>query len=59
MPIDEYTPPPSVLSEDEQQAAMEKSPNGTWAVLFIYGVIFILTFLYFWFGLFVPAGSIR
>ncbi|NOR63434.1 MAG: hypothetical protein GQ535_13195 [Rhodobacteraceae bacterium] len=59
MSDDEYTPPPSVLSEKEQQAAMEKSPYGTWAVLLVYGIIFILTFLYFWFGLFVPAGSIK
>jgi len=55
---DEYTPPPSVLSEAEQQKVLESSPHGTWAVLFIYGVLFVLTWLYFWYGLFVPAGQI-
>lgn len=59
MSQDEYTPPPSPLSEEEQQRALGSSPRGTWAVLFIYGIIFILMWLYFWYGLFVPAGSVR
>ncbi|HGG04262.1 MAG TPA: hypothetical protein ENK28_02295 [Aliiroseovarius sp.] len=58
MTEDEYTPPPSPLSEAEQQVALESSPRGTWAILFIYGIIFILTWLYFWYGLFVPAGAV-
>ncbi len=59
MSQDEYSPPPSPLSEDEQQRVFESSPTGTWAVLFVYGVLFILMWLYFWYGLFVPAGSIQ
>jgi len=59
MDTDEYTPPPSPLSEAEQQVALESSPRGTWAVLFVYGVLFALSWLYFWYGLFVPRGIIH
>ncbi len=55
---DEYTPPPSQLSEAEQQEVLASSPHGTWAILFFYGVIFVLMWLYFWFGLFLPAGQV-
>ena len=59
MTEDAYTPPPSPLSEPEQERAMAEAPRGTWAVLAIYGILFVLTWLYFWFGLFVPAGFIN
>ena len=59
MQQNEYTPPPSPLSEEEQQRALDSSPRGTWAVMFVYGVLFVLMWLYFWFGLFVPAGSVQ
>lgn len=55
---DEYTPPPSPLSEEEQQEALASSPRGTWAILFFYGVLFIVMWLYFWYGLFLPAGQV-
>ena len=38
---------------------MAEAPRGTWAVPAIYGILFVLTWLYFWFGLFVPAGFIN
>lgn len=56
---DEYLPPPSPLSKEEPQRVLEGSPHGTWAILLVYGIIFVLTFLYFRFGLFIPAGLIQ
>lgn len=48
-----------VLSEDEQIKILESSPRGTWAILGIYAVIFTLSWLYFWFGLFVNYGPVK
>ncbi len=56
---DDLSPPPSVLSEEQQQVIFDSSPKGTWMVLFIYGVIFMLLWLYFWYGLFLPAGLVQ
>lgn len=56
---DDLSPPPSVLSEEQQQVVFDSSPKGTWMVLFIYGIIFMLLWLYFWYGLFLPAGLVQ
>ena len=47
------------LSEKEEKEILESSPKGTWAILSIYAVLFILGYLYFWFGLFLPRGSVN
>lgn len=47
------------LSEEEQKEILESSPKGTWVIMFIYGILFTLGFLYFWFGLFVARGPIN
>jgi len=52
-------PTESPLSEAEKEQALASSPRGTWAILAIYGVVFMATWLYFWFGLFVPAGLVK
>jgi len=56
---DEYTPPDSVLDEEDQRRILEGPARGTWAVLGVYGILFAVMWLYFWFGLFVPAGLVR
>jgi hypothetical protein len=48
----------SPLSEAEQQAVLESAPVGTWAILAVYVVLFVLGWLYFWFGIFVPRGLV-
>lgn len=47
------------LSEEEQKKILESSPKGTWVIMFIYGIVFTLGFLYFWFGLFVARGPVN
>ena len=47
------------LSEEEKKKILESSPKGTWVIMFIYGILFSLGFLYFWFELFVARGSIN
>ncbi len=44
------------LSEEEKQKILNSSPRGTWAVLMIYAVLFMVGWLYFWFGLYLPRG---
>ena len=47
------------LTEQEKENILNSSPRGTWAILFIYGILFTLGWLYFWFGLFVPRGPVN
>ena len=47
------------LSEEEQKKILESSPKGTWVIMFIYGILFSLGFLYFWFELFVARGPVN
>ncbi len=47
------------LTDKEKKTILNSSPRGTWAILFIYGILFTLGWLYFWFGLFIPRGSIN
>ena len=47
------------LSEEEQRKILESSPKATWLIMFIYGIISTLGFLYFWFGLFVARGPVN
>lgn len=48
-----------VLSDDEKEKILNSSPKGTWIILLIYGVLFTLGWLYFWFGLFIPRGPVN
>lgn len=48
----------SSLSEEERKAILESPPVGTWAILAVYMVLFVLGWLYFWFGIFVPRGLV-
>lgn len=47
------------LSEEEEKKILESPPRGTWAIMFIYAVLFVLGYLYFWFGLFLPRGGVN
>ncbi len=47
------------LSEEEKDKILHSSPRGTWAILAIYGVLFTLGWLYFWFGLFIARGPVN
>ena len=47
------------LSEKEEKEILESRPRGTWAIMSIYAVLFVLGYLYFWFGLFLPRGSVN
>jgi len=51
--------PLRVTPADERRIVAEFSPKGTFAVLMVYAVLFALLWLYFWFGLFLPAGPVR
>ena len=53
------TDPLRVTPEDERRIVAEFSPRGTFAVLAVYAVLFALLWLYFWYGLFLPAGPVR
>lgn len=45
--------------EERQRILDTFTPKGTFAVLIVYAVLFALTWLYFWYGLFLPAGPVR
>jgi hypothetical protein len=46
------------LSEDEQRRILEAPPRGTWAVILVIGVAMLLSWLYFFFGLFMSHGPV-
>ena len=46
------------LTEKEEKEILESSPRGTWAIMLIYAMLFVLGYLYFWFGLFLPRGAV-
>ena len=51
---------PHYVSADEaEEITRTFSPRGTYAVLVVYAIWFALTWLYFWYGLFLPAGPVR
>jgi hypothetical protein len=59
MPSDPYENDPLRVSEAEEREILASSPRGTYAVLVVYAILFALLWLYFWFGLFLPAGPVR
>ena len=44
------------LTDEEKKKILESPPRGTWAILAIYAVLFVVGWLYFWFGLYIPRG---
>ena len=47
------------LSEEEEREILNSSPRGTRVIMVIYAVLFVLGYLYFWFGLFLPRGGVN
>jgi len=56
---DSYENDPLRVSDAEEQDIFNSSPRGTYAMLVVYAILFALLWLYFWFGLFLPAGPVR
>jgi len=46
------------LTEDEQRRILEAPPRGTWAVILVIGIAMLLSWLYFFFGLFMSHGPV-
>lgn len=47
------------LTEKEEKEILESPPRGTLAIMLIYAMLFVLGYLYFWFGLFLPRGAVN
>jgi len=47
------------LSEEEQQKILESPPKGTLAVILVYAAIFIVTWLFMYFGRFLAHGPVN
>ncbi len=45
--------------EKDEQDLLEKPVKGTWIIMFVYGILFTLAWLYMWFGIFIPRGSVN
>ena len=43
----------------DEQDLLEKPVKGTWIIMFIYGILFTLGWLYMWFGIFIPRGAVN
>lgn len=56
---DPYAAEPAFVTEEERAQILASSPRGTFAVLVVYAILFAALWLYFWYGLFVPAGVVR
>jgi hypothetical protein len=48
----------SQLTEEEQRRILEGSPRGTWAVILVIAIAMLLSWLYFFFGLFMSHGPV-
>lgn len=56
---DPYAADPAFVTPAERDAILNSSPRGTFAVLVVYAILFAALWLYFWYGLFEPAGVVR
>ncbi len=56
---DPYVAEPAFVTEAERMKILTSSPRGTFAVLVVYAILFAALWLYFWYGLFLPAGVVR
>lgn len=43
----------------EEEKAIAESPKGTWAILLVYAVIMIASWLLMFFGYFLPHGAVQ
>ena len=59
MTPDETNDDPLRVSKEEEREIYASHPYGTFTVLVIYAIAFALLWLYFWYGLFLPAGPVR
>lgn len=50
---------PLRVSKEEEREIFASHPYGTFTVLVIYAIAFAVLWLYFWYGLFLPAGPVR
>ncbi len=55
--IDDHDP--LRVSPEEEREIFKSHPYGTFTVLVIYAILFAMLWLYFWYGLFLPAGPVR
>lgn len=46
------------LSEEEKRRILESPPRGTWAILLVFGVLFLAAWLLMYFGVFMPRGLV-
>lgn len=46
------------LSEEEKQRILASPPRGTWAILMIFAAVFMLAWLFMYFGVFLSRGPI-
>lgn len=47
------------LSDEERQQILEKPPFGTWALMLIVGVSMVVAWLFLYYGVFLPRGSVN
>jgi hypothetical protein len=46
------------LSDEEQRRILEAPPRGTWAVILVIGIAMLVSWLYFFFGVFMSHGPV-
>ncbi len=46
------------LSKKEQQQIIESPPVGTWALMLIVGLGFVVGWLFLYYGIFLPRGPV-
>lgn len=50
--------PLTELSEDEQRRILEAPPRGTYAAILVIGIAMLVSWLYFFFGIFMSHGPV-
>ncbi|HOP17233.1 MAG: hypothetical protein H6956_00705 [Chromatiaceae bacterium] len=48
----------SEISEEEKRRILEAPPRGTWALIFTIGLAMLVSWLYFFFGVFMSHGPV-
>ncbi len=47
------------LSEEEKQQILNSPPKGTWALMLMVGIGMAVAWLFLYFGVFIPRGSVH
>ena len=47
------------LNEEEKKRIIESPPVGTWALMLIVGFGFVVGWLFLYYGVFLPRGSVN